>query len=397
MDDSFRSLDRHGKASSSPAASQGRSAPAAAREDARSAPAALPSRPADAPVQHLSAPPQAKPSITQDSPPENLTFAPIPSLGSDPTIEVDWEPVAVGSNRSFGCTVTSAGDHDLTVSVQQSSYRRLLQGAGFVKITALPVASSGTEGVLTARDLATGAAATFTWRWHARTTADRMSMVSAPTGFWRRLLRGTQGAAARAVAPAKDRLGTAGARSVAERLGARAALAAALNFFGQEAIGQRFAFVLDMSGSMRGRRWEACVREFERTLTAMPEHVEFFVVLFSTMLVEPQGQSGWERAERARVQYTVSWIRGTRPAGGTQPLGAFQRVFSLPDAPDIVYFLTDGALEAFAPSDCAELRGPRPTIINTISLESRASVEALETIASESGGRYIHVPAPADR
>ena len=103
--------------------------------------------------------------------------------------------------------------------------------------------------------------------------------------------------------------------------------------------------------------------------------------------MEPPGQAEWSPADLQHVEAAVSWVQKVKPGGGTMPAGAFRRVFSLPEAPDVVYFLTDGELFGFSPPACAELRGDSTSVVNTIALDNDAAAEDLETIAAESGGQ----------
>jgi hypothetical protein len=265
-------------------------------------------------------------------------------------------------------------------------YRRSFQSQGALKITVIPPAPATTRGSLTATDLTTGGSATFTWQWQPRSAGASAAPPKRAGLLGRLFARAKAVTAVTAKAQSKGKIAT-----VAERLGERAPLAVAMKFFGQEAVGQRFAFILDRSGSMSGRRWEACVQQLVRALRALPEHVEFFVVLFSSRDVEPRGQTGWMRAERGRVDEVISWIGGISPGGGTYPAGAFRRVFSLPSPPDVIYFLTDGEVEGFTPAGCADLRGSAPTIVNTIALENGASAEVLRETADATGGQFILV------
>jgi len=183
----------------------------------------------------------------------------------------------------------------------------------------------------------------------------------------------------------------AAALTIAQRLGARAASATTLRFFGQEAAGQRFAFIIDFSGSMAGTRWNACKEQLEVALLAMPATTEFFVVLFSETTLQPPDQDGWATAGGNRVKEAIQWIQRFHPGGGTNPEPAFREVFSLHEPPDVIYFLTDGDIGGFTPDTLAELRGNHPTVVNTIALENPASAEALEAIAAESGGTFVHI------
>lgn len=178
-------------------------------------------------------------------------------------------------------------------------------------------------------------------------------------------------------------------------------------FFGQTARGQRFAFILDMSGSMQGQRWARCARELAMALEALPPNAEFVLVLFSQGLLEPPGAHGWIRAQPERVATTLAWVDTIKPAGGTYPKPAFERVFSLGARPDVVYFLTDGELSGFTPRDCARIRKrkggmlrwlfskPEPdapeTVVNTIALGNDADSLALQSMAAEAGGAFVQV------
>ncbi len=352
---------------------------------ARPAPPSSQHTPAAAPPPTAATPQQP---VVQSAQPERLTMAPQASPGNAPSIEFDWEPVWLGTNRSYACTVTTEDGQGLSVSLAQGLYRRSFDGLEVVKIAAIPVAASGTQGTLTACNTVSGASAAFSWHWQSRATPP-LPTQGKPGGLLSRFFGRTKSAPAVAASRAMP---STRVTTVAERLGERAALAVSLKFFGQEAVGQRFAFILDRSGSMQGPRWRACRQQFERALRAMPEHADFAVVLFSHVDIEPPGQSDWMRAERSRVESVMTWIGHVRPRGGTQPLTAFRRVFALASPPDIIYFLTDGDLEGFDASALARIRGTATTVVNTIALENGESADALREIAAASGGQFMLVP-----
>jgi len=186
-------------------------------------------------------------------------------------------------------------------------------------------------------------------------------------------------------------------------------------FFGQAAEGRRFAFILDMSGSMAGARWAACRRELTSALQALSGQAEFFVVLFSDHLQEPPGQLDWTMAHPDVIQSVIAWMEAIAPAGGTMPAPAFERVFGLSVRPDALYFMTDGQFNDCSAADIARLNGSgtfsalgamarglgralfgksadQPTtVINTLALDDDASASTLRQIAQDSGGDYAHV------
>jgi hypothetical protein len=325
--------------------------------------------------------------------PEHLAISPAAAPGNAATLDFDWEPMVLGTNRSCMCTVTTDEDQALSVMLEQGTYRRSFDGTGSARVAVIPPAPLGTAGTLTARNVVTGASATYTWQWQSIQTAPAPAPTLPQPAKSGSLLSRLFGRTKSAEAPALAKAAPATlSKTVAERLGARAGLAVSLKLFGQVAQGQRFAFILDRSGSMRGKRWTACTQQLEKALRALPPHVEFVVVLFSNSKIEPPGQTDWRKADRSTVDSVIEWVGRIPPGGGTIPNDAFQRVFSLASPPDVIYFLTDGALDYFGVSHFVALRGNAATVVHTIGLESAASVKTLTEIASASGGQFILIP-----
>ena len=160
------------QAKNTPAPSATRAAPpATAQARARPAPPQVQHKPAVAPPPKATAPPPRVEPAGQSAPIEHLTIAPQPSPGDTPSIEFDWEPATLGTNRSYSCTVTTEPGQGLSVSLEQGMYRRSYTGQGTVRISVDPPAPATTRGTLTATNLATGASATFTWQWQPRSAA----------------------------------------------------------------------------------------------------------------------------------------------------------------------------------------------------------------------------------
>jgi hypothetical protein len=363
----------------------------------RPAPASTPTAPAAADVTKAAMPPPASaPAAPAASGP--VAIEPVEGANNDASLNFEWRAVELGGNRSFGCTVSSSAGHPISVKIEQLSYQKTLREDGAITIAVIPAGPAGTPGKLTARDEATGATAEFTWQWQP------LGKSSGGSALASKLLK----KAAPANAPATKQA-TRNAKAAAKNKAGSATTA----FFGQQASGRRFAFILDMSGSMAGTRWATCTRELFASLQALTSQAQFFVVLFSSSVAEPPGQSGWMDASADNIASVVNWISGIHPDGGTYPKPAFERVFSLGGKPDAVYFLTDGELYDFTPSDAQRLRDggstslwgslarffsfsgndneSTGTVINTISLDDRSSSKALETMAEESGGQYLHI------
>lgn len=316
--------------------------------------------------------------------PENLTIVPRVTGGGG-AIDIDWEPMLLGTNKSYGCVATVRTREPISVTVAQALYRRSAEGNGAVRVAAIPPAPPGTEGTLTART-ASGASVTYTWRWEPKAHAAGSGAPPTKRGLLSRLFGGAPAAAA------KTRVAKRAA-TVAERLGTRAKLACAVKFFGIETIAQRVAFIVDKSGSMSGARWDACVAQLEQALWNLNEHAQFTVVLFDS--VADPASATWSNANATTIDAAIARVKETTPNGGTQPAPAFESVFRMSDPPDVIFFLTDGELGDFTVDQVNNLKRDAPTIINTIALENGAGSEGLNEIAADAGGQFAFIPSAA--
>ena len=177
--------------------------------------------------------------------------------------------------------------------IEQPPYDRTLRGTGSVAVQLIPVGAVGVKGRLIARDEVTGATAEFTWEWKPIGKA-KWANPSRPMAQM-----ASQTARAAAPAQASQRAAASAATVAADsEVQAKAALgpAARATFFGVPSLAQRFAFVLDMSGSMSGQRWSACVKQLAKALEGLTEGSEIFVVLFSDHLATPTKEAVWVSA-----------------------------------------------------------------------------------------------------
>lgn len=169
-------------------------------------------------------------------------------------------------------------------------------------------------------------------------------------------------------------------------------------FFGVTAMGRKFAFVVDTSGSMAQEdRWLRARGELERSLKELGYGQEFFIAFFNhTPFPMPQGKL--IPAKSGNIAGTIKWIQRAVPAGGTEPWPALQMAINL--KPDAVFLLTDGLFDPAVIENVKQLRGsqriPIHTIgfaINTVPIEIQKQIEdQLSTIATSTGGSYRFVP-----
>jgi hypothetical protein len=168
---------------------------------------------------------------------------------------------------------------------------------------------------------------------------------------------------------------------------------AGTSYFGISARGTRFAYIVDVSGSMSERgRMDIARRELAKSVQALPDYAYFHVVLFSDRMQEPPIQNGWVRARRSSVASFSRWLNNVSPSGGTQPFPAFQRVFALDVRPDVIYFMTDGIIPAGSADEVRALNSAgKRVVIHAIAFGDQGSREMLEAIARDSGGTYRYV------
>lgn len=170
---------------------------------------------------------------------------------------------------------------------------------------------------------------------------------------------------------------------------------AGTTFFGVSSRGTRFAYIVDVSGSMSEEgKIEVCMTQLARSIQLLPDYASFYIVLFASEIALPPMQNGWTRARDATVSRFVRWLNQIDPRGGTRPQPAFRQVFSIEERPDVIFFLTDGQIPPETVAVVAGLNAHgRRVAVNTIAFGDPASQEYLKEISHRSGGVYRYVPS----
>lgn len=195
-----------------------------------------------------------------------------------------------------------------------------------------------------------------------------------------------------------DRRGGAGGVS-ADGIGLEGAGGEA-RFFGVEARGSRFAFIVDVSGSMQdasriGALRAALLYSIDRLL----ESASFCIILYSSDAVPLMG-ARWIRADEESKAAARAGINQISVGGSTNPLPGFDIAFKLKPSPDAVYFMTDGVftkdVEDQLPGviDRAIRSADRRVPIHCITFADRGAEKLMRRIARQSGGSYTHVEEP---
>ncbi len=170
------------------------------------------------------------------------------------------------------------------------------------------------------------------------------------------------------------------------------------SFFGVEATGSRFLYIVDTSGSMGiGGKLEALQHELVKSLDGLLEAAEFLVITYNSGASALDGRQVWSDADERGRRAARRAIANLGASGGTNPGPAFQLAFAMRPPPDAIYFMTDGEFSDEVAGEIAMLNAEYKVPIHCIAFVSRESEILMRTIAQQSGGSYTFVPAPAGR
>lgn len=167
------------------------------------------------------------------------------------------------------------------------------------------------------------------------------------------------------------------------------------SFFGVEAKGERFAYLVDVSGSMEVfGKIQALRAELSASVSGMLETSRFSVTTFSTDSNPLGGRKGWTEANENGKRWAKRAIAALVPQGGTEPLPGFRQIFELRPRPDAIYFMTDGEFAPEVVEAVALLNRNTKIPIHCICFVSRDSETQMKQIATQSGGSYTFVRGP---
>lgn len=212
----------------------------------------------------------------------------------------------------------------------------------------------------------------------------------------------------------------------------------AVSFFGMKGESERVLFIVDYSKSMtastrsKKTRDELMREEFARSVEALPEQMMIATLFFAGPVWEPgpvdedeqkelvkelqnewkmknppPGMSKWQAFELPngarpprwtslngpRKRKLIEQINKTMLQGGTTWSLPLELGLSIEPAPDLIFFLTDGAVPKEDVEKSIEIvkewRKKNPgTKINTVALGEPQAREGLEEIADITGGEY---------
>ena len=167
---------------------------------------------------------------------------------------------------------------------------------------------------------------------------------------------------------------------------------ATTSFYGIKGNGKRFAFVCDVSGSMKGAPFKRLIQELQQSITRLPPYAQFYVVFFNDdvyPLYWPQPVASMVPAIAANKARLQTWMDHVSPGGSTYAFEAIHAAFNV--RPDTIFLLTDGAFhdETEVMKAFKSMGQQRPVSVHTVSI-GRSSV-ILQQIAQMNRGLYREI------
>lgn len=162
------------------------------------------------------------------------------------------------------------------------------------------------------------------------------------------------------------------------------------SFFGIEARGRFFVYVIDQSGSMiDDDRLTRATIELRRSVFALQSPQRFEVIVYNDESTTMPGGPIPRPADQRNKQLLRSWLRLIDPDGGTSPRSAILQALAL--RPSAVFLLSDGDFPDGVVEDIAKANS-RNLPIHCVDMAAGLAGDSLKRIASQSGGRYVSRP-----
>lgn len=159
------------------------------------------------------------------------------------------------------------------------------------------------------------------------------------------------------------------------------------DFFGVDAEGKSFVYVVDKSSSMMGGKFEAARQELMDSIDDLKPNQAFFVIFFDSEY-HPQPSKGILKATFKNKRNMKAWMMNAMSYGGTEPQAALKYALDL--HPDAIFVLSDGEFDPYVVSQVTDINKDFTIPIHTIGFQSNA--RTLKDLANQNRGKYRFVP-----
>lgn len=178
------------------------------------------------------------------------------------------------------------------------------------------------------------------------------------------------------------------------------------SFFGTEAVGNTFVYIVDSSGSMRRNgAFDTAKLELARSLYSMKPKQRFYIYFFSEKIdrLTVRGEEPEKfpiHATPENIELAIRWMQTIQIRGGKGPNDVLGEAIS--QRPDGVFLMFDGDTKMDVAKHLRKINrtndfisGEIPSVpIHTIGFNSEEFSESLRKIASENLGTYRFVTPP---
>jgi len=162
-------------------------------------------------------------------------------------------------------------------------------------------------------------------------------------------------------------------------------------FFGARSQGDRFAFLVDNSGSMVDGRMETTLMELQQAIGAMSAKQSFYIIFYSDQaypMFFPNSVEQMTPATRDNKQRLANWLPTVEMCVGGRLNEAIEMVEKL--EPHVVYLLSDGDIGSQKTMEMLTQQSDRKFAIHTLGMTVRNAEDAhkLLAIAQAHGGVF---------
>ncbi len=166
-------------------------------------------------------------------------------------------------------------------------------------------------------------------------------------------------------------------------------------FFGVEARGSRFIFIVDISGSMEGPKMATLKRELVKAIDGLTEDAQFIAYFFESQTATLGSKDKWIEATMKNKNWAITQVGALLAKGGTEPGPAFALAFALKPRADAMYFMTDGLFDPGVADRIAAMnKVGRKIPVHCLAFGERGSEATMRKIAELSGGTYTYIEEP---
>jgi len=151
--------------------------------------------------------------------------------------------------------------------------------------------------------------------------------------------------------------------------------------------GNRFIFIIDKSGSMKGGRFAAAQNALIQSLRRLRPGKSFFLFMYDDKS-EQFPSRRWLTASNSDKNAAIRWIQQASTGGGTNPLDYMKNAFGM--KPSTIWLLSDGKFtdENGVVQLIRSLNRNKAVRVNTMALVDDVGGKILQQIAAENRGAY---------